>query len=210
MNRNHFIIGLGLLILTSATALGQKPVARPTPAPQVPTQPSAPIPTATVAVIYSQAFIDPKTGITRFSAVLSKVNAEFDQRQKQLDAQKIALQQLQAEIAKMQNPAPGVQVDQKILRAKADEFTQKNTTYTRDGQDAQQAYAKRRDELLGPLNEEIGKALEVFAKAHGITVIIDGSQVPLVYAADNIDITTRFIADFNSKNSTTASTATRP
>jgi len=44
----------------------------------------------------------------------------------------------------------------------------------------------------------------VFAKARGITVIVDGSQVPVVYAADNIDITRAFIADFNSKNPATA------
>ena len=43
------------------------------------------------------------------------------------------------------------------------------------------------------------------AKARGITVIVDGSQVPVVYAADSIDITRAFIADFNSKNPATAS-----
>ena len=56
-----------------------------------------------------------------------------------------------------------------------------------------------------PLQQDIGKALEVFAKARGITVIVDGSQVPVVYAADSIDITRAFIADFNSKNPATAS-----
>jgi hypothetical protein len=36
-------------------------------------------------------------------------------------------------------------------------------------------------------------------------VIVDGSQVPVVYAADSIDITRAFITDFNSKNPATAS-----
>ena len=49
------------------------------------------------------------------------------------------------------------------------------------------------------------KALEAFAKQRGINVIIDGSQVPVVYAADSIDITRAFINDFNSKNPATAS-----
>ena len=53
--------------------------------------------------------------------------------------------------------------------------------------------------------EVIGKALEVYAKANNINVIIDGSQVPLVYAADTLDITRAFINDFNSKNPATAS-----
>ena len=64
---------------------------------------------------------------------------------------------------------------------------------------------QRRQEIFGPLQQDIGKALEAFAKARGITVIVDGSQVPVDYAADSIDITRAFIAEFNSKNPATAS-----
>jgi Skp family chaperone for outer membrane proteins len=56
------------------------------------------------------------------------------------------------------------------------------------------------------LQEDIGRALEVFAKARNINVIIDGTQVPLIYAADSIDITKAFIIEFNSKNPVTAAT----
>jgi Skp family chaperone for outer membrane proteins len=80
----------------------------------------------------------------------------------------------------------------------------------RKAEDAQAAYNRRRQELFMPLQEEIGKALEVFAKARGINVIIDGAQVPLLYAADSIDITRAFIADFNSKNPATAATSITP
>jgi hypothetical protein len=48
-----------------------------------------------------------------------------------------------------------------------------------------------------------------FAKARGINVIIDAAQVPLLYAADSIDITRAFITEFNSKNPVTAATTTR-
>jgi len=60
------------------------------------------------------------------------------------------------------------------------------------------------------LQDDIGKALEVFAKSRGINVIIDAAQVPLLYAADSTDITRAFITDFNSKNPVTAATATTP
>ena len=58
-------------------------------------------------------------------------------------------------------------------------------------------------ELLLPLQEDVGKALDAFGKANGITMIIDGTQVPIVYAADTIDITKAFIADYNRKNPAT-------
>ena len=61
---------------------------------------------------------------------------------------------------------------------------------------------------FAPLEEDIGKGLGAFAKQRGINVIIDGSQVPVVYAADSIDITRAFINDFNSKNPATASVTT--
>jgi len=94
--------------------------------------------------------------------------------------------------------------DPNAIRVKRDQLNQLNTDFKRKGEDAEAAYAKRRQEIFLPLQTDIGKALEVFAKARGITVIVDGSQVPVVYAADNIDITRAFIADFNSKNPATA------
>ena len=77
----------------------------------------------------------------------------------------------------------------------------------RAGEDAQAAYNRRRQEIFTPLQEDIGKALEAYAKANNIHVIIDGSQVPLVYAADALDITRAFINEFNSKNPATAAVA---
>jgi len=59
--------------------------------------------------------------------------------------------------------------------------------------------------VLCDLGRDWTCADEAFAKARGITVIVDGSQVPVVYAADSIDVTKAFIADFNSKNPATAS-----
>jgi len=95
--------------------------------------------------------------------------------------------------------------DPNAIRQKRDQLTQLQTELKRKGEDAEAAYNKRRQEIFLPLQQDIGKALEAFAKARGITVIVDGSQVPVVYAADSIDITRAFINDFNSKNPATAS-----
>ena len=46
-------------------------------------------------------------------------------------------------------------------------------------------------------------------QAHGISVIIDGNQIPLVYVADSVDITRAFIIEFNSKNPVAASATPR-
>jgi Skp family chaperone for outer membrane proteins len=160
--------------------------------------------TAKIAVLYSEVFFDQKNGIARFNNLLTTLNREFQPRQTELDGMRTRITQLTDEINKQQGA--GV-VDQKSLQAKADQLETLKKEYQRKGEDATAAYNKRRQEIFGPLQEDIGKQLETFAKQRGITVIIDGSQVPVLYAADAIDITRVFIQEYNSKNPATASTA---
>jgi outer membrane protein len=192
---------LFLAALAALPAYGQG-AARPAPAQ---TGGSGDVGTAKMAVIYSEAFFDQKQGIARFNILMTNLNREFQPRQTELDGMRTRITQLTDEIQKQQ--AAGAVVDARALQAKADQLDQLKKDYQRKGEDATAAYNKRRQETFGPLQEDIGKALEAYAKQRGITVIIDGSQVPVLYAADNIDITRAFIQEYNSKNPATASTA---
>lgn len=174
------------------------PAATPAPAPQ-----TVAVPDSKMAMIYSDLFLDPKTGIARFNSLLGTLNREFQPRQAELQGLQQKIAALTKEIEDTQTVA-----DPNAIRQKRDQLAQMNTDFKRKGEDAEAAYGKRRQEIFLPLQQDIGKALEVFAKARGITVIVDGSQVPVVYAADSLDITRAFIADFNSKNPATASVTT--
>lgn len=173
------------------------PAAPPAAAPQTST---VAVPDSKMAMIYSDLFLDPKTGIARFNSLLGTLNREFQPRQAELQGLQTRINTLTKEIDDTQTVA-----DPNAIRQKRDQLTQLNTEFKRKGEDAEGAYNKRRQEIFLPLQQDIGKALEVFAKARGITVIVDGSQVPVVYAADSIDITRAFINDFNNKNPATAS-----
>jgi Skp family chaperone for outer membrane proteins len=198
MNKARFIAAAALLTVAAFGVSAQtKPAAPPATAPQTT---SVAVPDSKMAMIYSDAFLDPKTGIARFNSLLATLNREFQPRQAELQAMQTKIETLSKEIESTQNVA-----DPNALRQKKDQLDQLNTDFKRKGEDAQAAYNKRRQEIFTPLQEDIGKALETFAKARGITVIVDGSQVPVVYAADSIDITRAFIAEFNSKNPATAS-----
>ena len=153
-----------------------------------------------MAMIYSDAFLDPKNGIARFNTLLTSLNREFEPRRTELQGLQTRINTLTKEIEDTQNVA-----DPNAIRQKREQLAQLSTEFKRKGEDAEAAYTKRRQEIFTPLQQDIGKALEAFAKARGITVIVDGSQVPLVYAADSLDITRAFITDFNSKNPATAS-----
>ncbi len=157
------------------------------------------VPVGKIAVIFSEAFQAPKLGIAKFGVIQTQLNTEFEKAQKDLDAAAQRVRTLQDEIAKLQSSvAP---VDPKTISAKVEQLDQLKKDSQRKLEDTQALYQQRRTALLTPLQDDVGKALDVFAKAHGITMIIDGSQVPgVIYAADALDITNVFIAEYNAKN----------
>jgi Skp family chaperone for outer membrane proteins len=196
-----FAFGLALAV---SPALAQPRPAAPAPT-QAPAQTSASVPESKIALIYSDAFLDAKTGIARFNTLVSTLNREFQPRQTELQTMQQKIQALTEDIQKTLPVA-----DPKTSQTKQDQLEQMKKDFQRKGEDAQVAYDRRRKEMFTPLQDDIGKALEVYAKGHNINVIIDGSQVPLVYAADTLDITRAFINDFNSKNPATAAVTTPP
>src|SRR5215208_10032 len=208
-----------LVVLAIATTISAQrpaatptpvPAARPTPAPAAPANTTVALPTSKMAVIYTDLFLDQKTGIAKFNSVVTKLNGEFQKLKDEINGMQTRAQALEAEITKLRDAPAGTPIDQRALQAKIDQLEQMKKDIQRKGEDAQAAYNRRRQELFNPLQEDIAKALETFAKARGINMIIDAAQVPLLYAADNIDITRAFITDFNSKNPVTAATTTTP
>ena len=166
------------------------------------------VPVGKIAVIFSEAFQDSKAGIAKFTIIQNQLNSEFKKPQDELDAAAKQVQTLQDEIGRLQNSA--APVEPKTIQAKMDQLDQLKKDSQRKLEDTQAAYQKRRGDLLGPLQKDVGEALDAFAKAHGITMVIDGSQVPgVIYAADGLDITRVFISEFNAKYPA-AATATKP
>ena len=186
-------------------AIAAAPVFAQTPGTQPRLQaPVTNVQVSKVAVIFSEAFQDPKTGIARFAVLLTKLNSEFQKTQDDLNETRQRIAQLNDDVNKTKNIA-----DPKVAQQKIDQLDQLKKEYQRKGEDAQAAYQRRRVEVFGPLQNDVSKALDAYAKSHAITLIIDGSQVPgLLYASEAIDITKVFISDFNLKNPATASATT--
>jgi outer membrane protein len=204
MKTHSLLVAAFIVAAIGSSAFAQpKP---PTPATQQPAAPQAntgTVPDSKIAVIYSSAFLDQKTGIAKYSVLVNSLNREFQPRQTKLTQMNQKIQAAQDEINKLQSSS--VPIDPKSVQAKVDALEQMKKEYQREGEDAEAWSQKRQQEIFAPLQDDIEKALEAYAKQRGITVIIDASRVPMVYAADSIDITRPFIADFNSKNPATAS-----
>ena len=197
----YFAVVAVLAIVVVVASAQQRTAPPPAAAPA--TQSTVAVPDSKIAMIYSDAFMDPKTGIAKFNSLLNTLNREFQPRQTELQGLQTRINTLTKEINDTQSVA-----DPNTIRQKRDQLEQLNTELKRKGEDAEAAYNKRRQDIFMPLQQDIGKALEAFAKSRGITVIVDGSQVPVVYAAESIDITRAFINEFNSKNPATAAVTT--
>lgn len=165
------------------------------------------VPVSKVAVIFSAAFQDPKLGIAKFNVLLTQLNSKYQKTQDDLNNTAKTINALQDEVKKLQeSTAP---VSPQTVQQKLDQLDQMKKDYQRRGEDAQANYQRERQQVFAPLQDDVGKALDVFAKARGITLVIDASQVEgILYAADGMDITKAFISDYNSKNPATASNTT--
>lgn len=203
-----FRTAFAAVLMTAAAALaanaqpagGAARPAAPTTAPAA--QSAGPLGEAKIALIDTGAFSDEKQGIARMIAAVKRVESQFQTVRTDLQGMRTRYDALVKEI----NDTKGV-ADQTALARKAEQAEALDKEIKRKGEDAQANYQKAMRDALQPVQTDILKALEAFAKGRGITVIIDAAQVPILYATPNMDITAAFIADYNQRNPATASAA---
>jgi len=206
--RFYLVTVMGAILLSAAGIAAQTPGSQTKP--QSPATSTGPvnIPNGKVAVIFSAAFQDQKQGIAKFGVLATKLNGEFQKTQDELNQTAKTIQTLQDEIKRLQEAAGS---DQRTVQTKVQQLDQLKKDYQRRGEDGQAAYQRRRQEIFTPLQEDVGKALDVYGKARGITLILDASQLEgILFAAETIDITRAFIAEYNSKNPVTTASSTTP
>ena len=193
--------------LAAATAVAANAQTQPAPRPA----PAGPATGATIAegkfaVIDTDAFTDQKQGIQRLVAAFQTVEREFKPRRDELQQLQTRYEGLAKQIQDTQKVA-----DQKALAALADQADTLKTDIEQKQAAGQKALDKRVKELTEPIYQNIGNALQAFAKQRGISVVFDISKMQGVVMLVNpagVDITDAFIADYNQRNpASTASTA---
>ena len=202
----RFIAAACLVAASLVISAGAQTAARPQPA--APAQGgAAATSTGRIAIIDSSAFSDEKAGIARVVNAMKTVDAQFQPVRTEMQGLQTRYQALVDDINKTSAVA-----DPKTIATKTDQADTLKRDMERRMQDAQINIKKRMDEVLGPLQEDVFNSLQAFAQQRGISIIIDASRVPLIYAADSVDITKDFIAEYNRTKPATASTggAARP
>lgn len=208
-----FTMAATIAVLMPLSAAAQQPAtSRPaaTPAPKpaaaspAPAQSSGVVPDGKIAIIDTEAFADPKTGITRLVSALDVVNREFKPRSDELQRLRAQYEQLGKDIASTASVE-----DQRARSAKLEQAETLKKDIERKTQDAQSAYQKRLREATDPVYKDISPALQAFARQRGVNVIFDVSKLGEVMFVVNetVDLTRAFIADYNQRNPVTATPA---
>ncbi len=148
-----------------------------------------------IGIIYPAAFDDPKTGILKYNNSLTVLENEFKPLTKELEDMKAKLQSLSREIQDQQ--------DLKIKQAKIAESEKLETSIKRKQEDGSILYKKRSDALVGPLMEDIGKAMTEFSKTNNYHIIFDGEKMGsaglILAIGESADVTAAFIKYYNAR-----------
>jgi Skp family chaperone for outer membrane proteins len=168
-----------------------------------------------MAVIDSEAFAATTGGITRYVSALKALDDEFKPLETEIQGMITKYNTLGAEIKKLQDQAAAgtVPIDQKTAQSKVEEYQNLEVAIKRKQEDGKNRAARRDPAVMGPIRQEIGKALQDYAKQKGYALILDaakldGAGLILAFDETKIDATKDFITFFNSRPATTATTAT--
>jgi Skp family chaperone for outer membrane proteins len=154
---------------------------------------------ANIAVIDSSAFSDEKNGIARVMVAMRQLETKFQPLRTELRGMRDRLNTMRSDIQKKQ----AIQ-DAKITAQQAEEAERLDVQIKRKAEDAQASYQKESLAILEPLQKDIGDALNAYAQAKGISLLIDVNRVPVIYASSSLDVTRDFIVEYNRTHPATA------
>jgi outer membrane protein len=158
------------------------------------------------------AFADEKAGgITKYINALKALELEMKPRVTELQGIQTKMKTISDDLTKMQSN-PAIPIDQKAFAAKQEE----GQRLQREGEFKKKEYdaslESRSQALLGPIQNDISKAIQEYAKARGYTVILDIDklgQAGIILALDGTaDVTKDFVTFYNARPGSTATTAT--
>lgn len=174
------------------------------------TQPVAP---AKIGIINTAAF-DDKAGITKYVAAATSLEAEFKPVDAELQTMAAKIQALQKEIQTLQTQAtanPNVPIKPETVNAKVADYEKLTREFKFKQEAAKADYERREAIVMGPIRQDIGRAMQEFAKQKGYAFILDAANLDkagLLLAFDEkYNATAEFITFYNTRPAGTATTA---
>lgn len=172
--------------------------------------------TGKVYVINTYAFSDQKEGITKFINASKQIETEMTPRYKELETLATQFQTLTKEYNALveKSADPKFPVNAADMAAKREKLQQMQVDYKRKEEDTKGVVAKRSQALLDPIRADIFKVMQDFAKQKSYPIILDlakmdEANIILAIGDDKVDVTKEFVAFYNARPATAATTAAK-
>ena len=146
---------------------------------------------------------------------MNALETEFKPAQTEIQGLMTRYQTLATEIENARKANPAVPINQQSLQTKVDEAQGLEVSIKRKQEDGKIKFEKRQQQVLGPILQDILKAMDDFSKQKGYALILDAAKLEgagLILAVDiaKVDVTKEFITFYNARPATTATTAAPP
>ncbi|MBA2495247.1 MAG: OmpH family outer membrane protein [Acidobacteria bacterium] len=163
-----------------------------------------------VGLINTLAF-DDKEGITKYISALNSLEGEFKQPQTDLNNSITKYQALKKELDTIQTTIQSggkLPIPESEVQKKAGDLERLGLDIKRKQEDAKAQYQRRYQAIVGPIYQDIMKALQDFTIQKGYAVILDGAKLEeagiLMGFNGKFDITKEFITFYNARPASTA------
>lgn len=199
-------------IIISVAAFAVSAIAQAPTGAQQPATPEQPL-SGKIGWIDTGEFAVEKTGITRFINAFKTLGDEAKPRETELITLQTKMQSIADEIKKLQTTPPNVPINTGLIASKREEGEQLQREYEFKKKNYDAFIEKRSNELVGPIQSDIGKALQEYLKQKGYIAILDIdklAQTGIILALEpTVNITKEFI-EFYNKRTPPAATASVP
>lgn len=171
--------------------------------------------TGKIVYINVAAFGEDKVGIAKYITAATALDNEFKPVNAELQTMGTRYQNLQKEIQTFQEQAKNskVPINTATIQTKADEYGKLERDIKFKQEDAKARFQTRYGQLVGPVMQDIMRAMQDFAKQKGYSMILDAAKldeagIVLAVGNDSADVTKEFVAFYNTRPAGSAAAAT--
>jgi outer membrane protein len=161
---------------------------------------AAQTPTKVGIISVQQALVATKDG----QKAVQELEQQFAPKRKELEKRQQAVQQMQAQLQK----GSAVLSEEQRRKLMAD-IDQQTKAFNRDQEDYSAELEQAQGKILQELGQKMMAVLDKYAKEKGFAIILDVSnqQTPVLYAANEVDVTKDIIELYDKSSGAAASSA---
>jgi len=140
---------------------------------------------------------------------IADMQKKYQPRQQELQRLQQEMQGIQDQLNR-QNPPVSEDEQRRLNR----ELEDKQKVFKRSSDDAQSDYNADRDEVIRRIGQKMVRIIDEYAQQNSFALILDGAQIPIYYAAKDVDVTAEIVKRYDAANPVaeagTASPAAKP